>query len=680
MDRIEDRDEIMAGFLGIKMKTKRLPRFLSELGSFFSGLGGGIASVLGVFFDGSRQPDMSAYEQQISALRNGQAEIVNRLNIQTTAFMADAEKKKVQIEWLEKTQSVIQDNLVSLQTDLTKESEEKTKQINDLKSMLNETRTKLEQQHEIQKKLVKDVEVIEVKLVGINKTLEHLLNVASEQGKALNETNLKVELNSLTIDFNIIFEQFEDEQKKLFEVIKKAKRGELDPYVLTPLNLIEMLQNIIPNMQENEKFPFYPSIENAHFLYNLITPEVYFHNFTLFFILKMPLVHIKAFDIHKITSLPTPVAKNVFALVIPTEPFLLIDTDHKDYSIMSYKEYTNFCKEVDKNVFLCKQSQPLRSVFSDSKCEIDLYLSSRTIPDTCVKRIMVLTDVLFLQLMEEKSWIYVAPNLDTNLFITCDSPMTTVSIEGTGFISSKNNCKIRYKQFVIESLKEFTRPVVSNYTSKAKLNDLITTSNVRSVLPPKSSGNKFLILPFDLKELTEMSIAVENIDNSSTYLYFLIIFIFVALFIGLYVFIYKKNVDIKKLLTKWCKTRDVTDNPHVQLNETSCNEKEEKVKLQLNNKNGTSNAISFQGTPSKNYPDSEYLTVCLKVKKNDENPNMSWKFNNLKTKKTFQVDDNRVPDTTTNVSPEDDIYGNSEVIVQEKVLKDLRKLKPKLNK
>lgn len=675
LGRIEETDDIMAGFLGIRAKSKRKRRFWSELGSFFQGLGNGIGAVASVFTGSSKQPDMSYYDQEISALRNGQKDIVNRINMQTTLFMADAEKKNVKIEWLEKTQDGISKTLQTLKTNMSADSNEKTRRINELIGMLNETNKRLVQQDKLQKVMSKKVDIIENKLSGVENKLNNLYETVSEQAKILNETNLNIELNSITIDLKFIFDEFQNEQKKLFYVIKRAKRGELDPYVLSPINLVEMLQGIIPKMQENERFPFFPNIENAHYLYNLITPEIYFENYKLFFILKIPLVNIKSFDFYKITSLPVQAKPKVFAFVLPRDPFLLIDKYSQEYSTMSNDQFENFCKDIG-NLYLCKQYQPLSSVHYEAICEVSLLMTSRTIPKSCNKRLMYLDDLLFLQLQKSNSWVYLSPE-ENSLIVNCNSNRNEVIIQGSGFITlSSGSCEMKHNIFKIENIITFAKPVETNYTSSANLINFIRSTDINNVQQRVERNHKPVILPFDLKILSDISVPIENSSNLMNYLYLLLLLPIVAVVIVL--FIYQKQNKI--FLMKWVRNNPAGDDIQGQ----------DKMKLKFKTNNETDNisALSIRATPSEADPDSEYLTVRVKVKNNLKNriTSMIRRNNHATIANEYNASAPPVPYLSQNSKnmnsdiidfDEDAKYGNHGIIVQDKYLKELRKMKPR---
>ncbi|KAG5886621.1 hypothetical protein JTB14_013069 [Gonioctena quinquepunctata] len=671
LNRIAETDDNMANFLGIKA-GRRVKRFWAAIGIFFMGVGNFLLEGAKLIFGGGGgQVDLSAYDRDIADLQSGQRDLENKLNEQYTVFAIDAERKASQIQWLQKTQGEIQNKIGSLESDFQKDSEEKAKQIKELNGMLNETNEKLEKQGEVQKELVTAVEEIKKKMLKVDEDLKDIRADVAENKNSINELELKVKLNSLSIDFNFLMTQFEVEQKKLFDVIKNAKRGNLDPYILTPLNLIQMLQDIQPNLSEGHQFPFYPSIENAGNLYNVIKPDVYLYNNKIIFIMKIPLVNYKKFDLHKMTSIPISISPKKFAFILPQEALFLVDKDYQEFMLMSYDDFSSFCKEIHGNRYLCKQIRRLSNARTSPDCEIKLFATATEVPKSCDVRALDLEQPMFLQLQKRKSWIYVVPERIL-LIISCDAQRTTEPIEGTGFISLPDNCVARTSAFALESIVEFTKPVFSNYTAHVDLAHSVDLSAIDTPEVIKTHRDISTILPYDLKQLDKISVKLIEKASNLTWLYIFLVLLFISL-AGTFGFLILKN---KKRINGVSATRLLEFigqfYPHDQednLNRThdeighdavvptnSAADDRLKLKVKLNRKDEKISDISIQEEQSSNDPEVEYLTVRFKVKKERD------------TRISEQINENGNDSDNSKMkgeNPEEDAY-----------LRQLRKLKP----
>ncbi|KAJ8967868.1 hypothetical protein NQ314_002604 [Rhamnusium bicolor] len=453
------------------------------------------------------QPNLEIYDQQIAQLQSNEEHLQNEINLQATMFKIDSERKDSQIQWLKRMQNNIENKIKVLDNTVTKDSQEKAKQIKELQDMLAETKEKVKLQEAIQNK-------------------------------------------------------FEIEQKKLLDVIKNANKGDIDPYIITPLNLIEMLEKIQAILPEDTKFPFYPNIENAQKLYNMIKPTaVYLYKNKILFILKISLVHSKTFNLHKMTSLPLSVGKDKFAFILPKEPYLLVDRKDQEYMLLSSEDFREFCRGIDKSTFFCDQIDQTSSVLSsNTDCEIQLFLNANEIPDSCNKRIMYLEKPIFLQLQEPKSWIYAIPGSEILIF-TCNNKRVSVSFEGSGFIYMHNsNCSVRTPNYLLVAIARFSKPVVSHYSPLINLTNFINMEDVENFETKSPLNHKQIISPFEFEDLKEMSFDVKTISMTNmafAYYGFPIVSIFI---ISILLFLlFKKKILFKDSNRQWRTTSRRTE-------------------------------------------------------------------------------------------------------------------------
>ncbi|KAG5886619.1 hypothetical protein JTB14_013067 [Gonioctena quinquepunctata] len=427
MNSIAQTDEIMANFLGIESK-KRVKRSFWE--NFAPSVFGPIAEAfLGTFFgDKVDQQQLQRYNEEIWHLKGTQQEIINEVNVQRTIFMIDSERKSNQIEYLKTTQDGIKNELNILQSTFSQDSEEKENKIKDLNDMLSETQRKLKSQEEKQQRLISDVEMIEDGVKRINDDLDDIRREITVNKINIEANKIETRLNSISVNFNFLLSRFVSEQKTLLDVIKNANRGFLDPYIITPLNLIEMLQEVQHILPEDSRFPFYPTFRYAKNLYNIIKPTVSFYNNTILFILRIPLVHARTFEFFKMTSLPMAVGDNKFVFVLPKKEYLLINDklDHLlEYVLTSAMDFGEVCEDLGDNKYICDHIQQINGASSNSECEVQLYLNKKELSTSCNIRVMKLDKPIFLQLQRYGSWIFMAPESE-NVIISCGNSRKNV--------------------------------------------------------------------------------------------------------------------------------------------------------------------------------------------------------------------------------------------------------------
>lgn len=530
----------MANFLGIEKNKKRVKRFWAELAItlgpyILKPVGEAIAHKISGNID---QHSLQMYDGYIKELYNSQKELDNKLDVQATMFKVDSERKNFQITWLERTQHALQNNIKMLQSTIATNAEEKENKIKDLQAMLDETTRKIKAQKDIQNKLVKDVNDISDKLRTVDDDIKYIKNKVSMNSENVDVVQTEAKINSISLNFNFLLSRFENEQKTLFDVIKNANDGRLDPYIVTPLSLIEMMEKAQAMLPENTKFPFYPNFTNAQKLYTVIKPIVYLYDNKIMFILTIPVVNGKTFSLHKITSLPIPVKEDNFAFVLPKQPYLVVDRNNEDYTMLSRENFREFCKAVSRNLYLCDQIRRAIPVHSSPDCEMTLFLNSRNIPDSCDRRLMHLEKPVFLQLQEPMSWIYASP--ESSLVITCDKHRETVNLKGSGFIKINRSCSAHTLSNSLFTVARFTSNTISSFSPHVNISDSIDLSNVGAVEENRANYRE-IIAPFDYKELEAMSVRYSNSDNGDLPMFSIFLTI---LLIGVVVFlilwIYKK--------------------------------------------------------------------------------------------------------------------------------------------
>ncbi|CAG9819668.1 unnamed protein product [Phaedon cochleariae] len=549
MNSIEKVNEIMANFLGIE-KKRRVKRFwqaaltfaapyiLEPLGKEFSKF------LFGNNMDNER---LDAYGQEIAGLRNSQQDLANQLQYQRTMFLIDSEKKGNQINYLKRCQDGIKNDLKMLESSVSLDSAEKDRKIKELNEMLANTDYKLGEQQQKLTKVESDVEDIKVKVIAINDDLKKLREDVTVNRGNIKAVEIETKLNSLSINFNFLLTRFETEQKTLLDVIKNANRGFLDPYIVTPVNLIEMMRNVESMLPEQTRFPFHPDFMNAASLYTIIEPTVYLHKNKIMFILRMPLVHASTFEVYKMTSVPMFVSEDKFVFILPNKDYLFINDHHDpflEYVLTSASDFREFCREVGKNKFICEQIQQTSGLSSNLRCEVQLFLNRKGLSSNCDTRVVKLEKTLFFQLQKYGHWIYLAPKSET-VVLSCGNKRQNEVIKGAGILYISNNCTARTSDLVLKSIiGSKPRLVTKVYMPETAVQ--IDQSLIESYDETAPSNHKQVMLQSDRTELESISTNINDIGNtakkSSVNYTLAIIVVVIIVAVTLLMIVYRKKI------------------------------------------------------------------------------------------------------------------------------------------
>lgn len=418
MKLIRDKDELISNYFGLKNRRRKrtVADVINALGpDVLRPLSEGLAYKL---FGKQETPDLSAYESQLAELKERQENFYTQLNTQTTLFKVDSEDKENKIKTLQHIQTKLEFDLKIQNETSQNHSVENEKKIVALKTLLSECEEDIKKLQEDELKIKNEVNGLKDSVKTIDEDLEFLNKQLNLHKNRTDVIEIVTKLNSISINFNTLSSLFLSEQKILLDSLVNSNRGFLDPYVITPLSLIEMMLNAEPKLPEGYKFPYYPNFENARKLYNLITSKYYLYNGKIIWILKMNLVKAKQYDLFKITSLPFSVDGNIFGFVLPRQPYMLVDRAETEYSLFSDSDFHISCKYIEEGAYLCTRIQTY-AAGSNMDCEIGIFLNTEINPDDCQIRLISLKDPIFLQLLEHKTWIYASGN-PSDLTLTCN--------------------------------------------------------------------------------------------------------------------------------------------------------------------------------------------------------------------------------------------------------------------
>lgn len=509
MTEIADTDQAMAHFLGLNTgkRTKRnwalvIPAIVPLLQPFADGLSRKM-------FGSKDIPNLSIYDNQIQQLKESQENLINQVNMHSTIYKIDSEKKAEEIGKLQLTQSRIELQLKIQNQTIEKETAEHKEKISSLQYLLDDCKKQIEKNKEDQEKANNEIMKLKESVTSIEDGLKFLNNQSDENKHRIDDIIIHSKVDKIITDIHTMLSRFKYQQKTLFDVLVNANRGLLDPYILTPLNLINMMLEAQPYLDEDYKFPYHPSFENARKLYKLVDPSFYLYNGSIIWILKMDLVKHKIYNLYKMTSFPVYIAPKTFAFIIPQQPFILVDQEENEHTLVSKNDFQISCKNIEDSQFLCNQIQT-NYVHQFLDCEIRILLNMKIDPNQCQIRFMSLQEPVFLQLLEYKTWIY-ATSEPNDVAVICNKVPTIITIANTGFLKLGKCNPVGKHLFLQPYLDPKIQNIYGNYsTNTVNLRKYI---EFNSVLRPFSEQRN--IEPFNFDYLKRSSTGLSEISKEN---------------------------------------------------------------------------------------------------------------------------------------------------------------------
>ena len=469
-------------------------------------------------------------------------------------------------------------------------------QIEKLQHNQNHFRDLLKQQTSILKNTVHVLQstgLISNVQIKINHIIKYVNNLAKNLTSSNYINSMLITLEELETSYEILLSTALSNQDNLINIITLAQKGILHPLVINPIELVNQLAQL-HNYLEGLDFPVTPNVENIHSLYNVVKTSVYFYNNRLSFVILIPLVEPRLYNVVKVTSAPFNSNSSNYIFINPQNPYLIIDSIKQHYFQMSDQELSE-CKSI-LDTYLCSQTKPIYLVHMHGGCEASLFVPTANIPDSCEPRIMKLTHPIYIQLASPNSWLYIAP-FPEHLDISCKETHERVSVtlDHTGIFQLHPNCSAYTNSLILKPHRQFSSKISIPYISTLNLTQTLNFSLIMNYPHLPLISTSLAISSHDNNALQEIStklVRLENEENNFTPFAqriihsYVLYCLFVLLFLIVILFMYYKNICNCKL-----SKRVVKSDPDISKNVDNVSENvtQENVELEKVDENYTSN-------------------------------------------------------------------------------------------
>lgn len=360
-----------------------------------------------------------------------------------------------------------------------------------------------------------------------NKQVFENLNEKVNQLESFISDHVKKSINNLTLYenfaiqfseyfslFQLVSEQFQFYQSDLLNIILYAQNGILHPLVLSPKSLIDHLIKYSIYLPKGLSFPVPLSHHYSHDLYKSMSPNVFYLQYKLYFVLHIPLVSDISYSIVKMTSLPMRISNekgnHIFSFILPENPYLVIDRLKQNYFFFNNNDL-NECLKID-NKYVCKEKYPLFLLPIRNDCEALLYTHSYKIPESCEKRVLVIHKTIFIKILKINSWIFISPD-DETLMIKCPGFENSINLNKSGILQLAPRCTAFTSSVTLNTvdIKETNKSFLNtNYFPKLDIKSEIFNINMSLSLMQNLSLNKsILILPDQTEKLNKISYSID---------------------------------------------------------------------------------------------------------------------------------------------------------------------------
>ena len=350
---------------------------------------------------------------------------------------------------------------------------------------------------------------------GVRKVTEYMNILKSETNANVNLVSAKIEVEGHIMRVNSAMNALQRNLDMLIDSVIHAQKGVLQPQIISPAILMESLIKSAVAFPKDTTLPFPMSKDSTHLLLRLCELQAYIRNGVLGYVILLPLVNRGTFDIYKLIPIPISLDRNQFLYIETGKPFLWID-QARQYYFLTNEEWMNSCKVLNTRSYVCKQNQPLLSSHLHENCIVRLLQPRGSVPPSCDKRIVELSNSIWTQLANNE-WIYFVPKSEGITILCGDRPPIDIVVSGIGKLGINSNCKGFGKSALFQThsiLNLNTAGYESDFLSRANLEyDCCEWLNVKVNLSSISINASFKHVVSHLDDLKIASHRISDVEN-----------------------------------------------------------------------------------------------------------------------------------------------------------------------
>jgi hypothetical protein len=147
----------------------------------------------------------------------------------------------------------------------------------------------------------------------------------TETIEKLNIFGAKIEVEGHILRVNTAIDTLQHNLDLLIDSIINAQKGVLQPHVISPTTLMDVLIKSIPAFPKDTALPFPVSKDSTHLLLRLCELQVYIKNGILGYAIFLPLVNRGTFNIYRLIPIPMPLDHTKYLYIDTGKSFLWID-------------------------------------------------------------------------------------------------------------------------------------------------------------------------------------------------------------------------------------------------------------------------------------------------------------------------------------------------------------------
>lgn len=288
----------------------------------------------------------------------------------------------------------------------------------------------------------------------VNQTNLNLASIESEI-QVLSATSY---INSAAFTTYLLINNLRTFQEMLFNTLTNIYQGHLDVHLITPVHLIEHLNDISGSLPKTVSLPVENYKDKIKEFYKLINVKARVTDTYFIFEAHIPLVSNADFTIYKAIALPMKTA-NTTTYVRISSDYIAVNLKTNTFISLTEDDLKQ-CLQQNANSYLCKRNVPSYNLHSNhAPCEAKL-LSQHNIAPCDIERAKCKDE--WIQLHTSNSWLATCCDVCA-LRTLCDSDVTSYTITTTSIVAITEDCVLQSKDLTIYAHRQYSSYMKMDY-------------------------------------------------------------------------------------------------------------------------------------------------------------------------------------------------------------------------
>lgn len=325
--------------------------------------------------------------------------------------------------------------------------------------------------------------------------------VQTEFSNKLSEIGQKQVLDGNINTISTVIESFTEELDQLANFLMQARKGLINPTVISPQQLTNYLTIATPYIPRGLNFA--TEIKRSEITNLLKSAEIttYTSRARVVLVIKFPLIESILLKVNKVYPLPVRMSENKFQFIETNTRLIIINGSTRNYLILTEEEL-NKSKKVD-SVYYYKPKQAIQTVTRNTPCEIKLYLEESPEESSCTQRIVKLEKTIIIALEQEGRWLFTAPKIE-KIRVECEKENTLyTTIYDNGILALDGKCSVTSADYQLLTLNEMTQNEFIRFSPSYNLTNTLGKFDSNHPAFNYSIPHKMILNPLEINKLGE---------------------------------------------------------------------------------------------------------------------------------------------------------------------------------